>query len=89
MLAPVTPSKTCHDSGEEPAALFHGDEGVVEGGRGGIAGDGLDFGLLLSHAGFKSGLVVGVFDLVEGGRLKRECARRVEGIAGTEVSCSG
>ncbi len=89
MLAPVTPSKDCHDPAEELAALLHGDEGVFEGGRRGVVGDDLDFGLLLSHAGLEGGLVVGVFNLVEGRCVKREGARRVEGIAGTEVGCSG
>ncbi len=85
MLAPVTASKAAVGALKEAAALFHRDEGVVEGGRSRVIGDGFDFGELLRHAGFDCGLVVGVLDLVEGRGLEWQGAGSVEGIGGAKV----
>ena len=56
---------------QQLAALFHGDDRVVERRRRGVIGDCLDFLQLLRHPGLNGRLEVGVFDLVPGNCLKR------------------
>ncbi len=63
---------------QQLAGLLHRDEGVVEGGRRGVIGDGANLFELLRHPCFDGGLIVGVLDLVEGRRLERQSAGRVE-----------
>ena len=48
------------------ARTFHGGDGVVEGGRRRVVGDGLHFAQFLGHAVFQRGLEVRHFHLVEG-----------------------
>ena len=78
-------------AGEELAGALHGDDGVVEGGGVGVVGDGVDFFALLGHAGFDGGLVVGVFDLVEGGGLEGECGweRKTGSMGRRQGFCAG
>ena len=62
------------DAVQQTTGLLHRNEGVLEGGRGWIVGDGIDLGALLGHAGLNCGQVVGVFNLVEGRCLIWKCA---------------
>ena len=67
---------------EQFAAALHGLDGVLEGRRLGVVGDGANFGQVLLHALFDGRLVVGVFQLVEGRRLERQRAGRHQRILG-------
>ena len=65
---------------QQIAALLHRDDRVVEGRWIGIVRDDLDFREAALHALFDRGLVVGVLDLVEWRRLKRQRAGVVKRI---------
>ncbi len=60
------------------ARLLHRHDGVVEGGRVLVVGDGGDLGQLLLHARLKGRLVVAVLDDVEARRLVRQGAGGIE-----------
>ena len=79
----------CHNAFEQPAALLHGDDGVVKTGNIGIVGDDLDFGLLLRHAGLDRGLEIFILDFVERRSLERQCTGREEGVRGAKVRGCG
>jgi len=64
------------DPRERLAAPFERHQGVVEGGRAGVVGDGLDFGDLLAHARLEGRREVGVLDLVKRRRRERQGDRR-------------
>ena len=77
------------DAVEQLAGLFHRHDCVLECGRRGIIGDRLHLLALLGHAGFDGGLIIGVLDFVEWRRLKRQCAGRIERIAGAKGRVGG
>ena len=54
-----------HNAGCQLAALLHGEDGVVERGRGLLIGDGIDFSAVDFQPFFESGHVVGRCDAVE------------------------
>ena len=90
VFAPVTPSKAAMTRSSKLAALFHGDDGVVERRGLGIIGDGLDFGLLLRYARLDCRLVIFILDFVERRCLKRERTGRIKRVGWAEVgSCGG
>ncbi len=66
------------------AGLLQRDDGVVEGGRGRVAGDGVDLLQLLGHAGVEGGGEIAVLDPVELRVMQRQRALREEGIGGLD-----
>jgi len=62
------------------AAALGGDDGVVEGRRLGVVGDGVELGALLGHALLEGRQVVRVGDAVERRQLVRQRARFEEGV---------
>jgi hypothetical protein len=64
--------------GEEPAAPLKGDEGVLEGGGGGVARDGGDLGELLGHAAVQGRGEMAVLDPIKGRVAERQRARLEE-----------
>ncbi len=74
---------------EQAAAFLQRDQGVLKGWRIGVIYDRPHFLELLRHTGLDRRLVIAVLDLVEGRRLKRQSARRIERIAGPEARTGG
>ena len=70
---------------EQLTGLLHGNERIVETGSRRILRDRVHLADLFRHAGFDGRLVVGILQLIKGRRLKRQSARRMEGICRTEV----
>ena len=70
---------------EQAAAPLQRHESIRKRRRLPIVRDGLDLGELLRHPGLDRRPVVLILDLVERRRLKRQCARRIEGIRRPEL----
>ena len=81
-----------HDAGQRGAGAFHGHDGVVEIGCGGVGGDALDLGGMLAHRRLDGGRVIGIVDAVEGRRVVGQVARRQQrvvwrrGLRGVEAA---
>ncbi len=76
-------------AGQQLARTLHGHDGVVEGGRLGVVGDGVDFLQLHAHALGEGGCEMLVLDLVEGRVFERQRAGLEEGIAGQRCGGGG
>ena len=87
VLAPVTASKAAIARCSSWPVFSIATKVLSKVGGAGLSAMARISSMLLRHAGFDGGLVVGVFDLVEGRRLKRQSAGRVEGIVGAEGGC--
>ena len=72
--------KHARNAAQQLFAAFQGDDGVVETGRFGIVGDGLDFAATFGHALFEGRSIVLVADLVELRELIGQRTRRKERI---------
>ena len=78
-----------HHAVNQPPTLFHRYKGVFKRRRRGIVGDGARLLNLLCNAGLDRRLVVRILDLVEGRRMERQCAGRVERVAGAKARIRG
>ena len=67
---------------EQLAGALHGDDGVLEGGGGGIVGDGLVFLQILGHALVEGGGEMLVLDLLERRQVIGQRARRKQRVRG-------
>ena len=90
LVGAVGLSDVVEDAGDlrkDPAGEFQRDDGVLEGGRIRVGGDGVDLGVLLGDAGLDGGDVVGGKDLLE----RRDAVRGVpfgqEGVFAFVAGC--